>query len=1462
MLPAGAHRPVGARRLASLPVQRWNRRSGGDHRRGPDPGTWLLAALAYIPLLATHPGMVGADTKTYLYLNPGKLLSRAPFLWDPGVGLGTVTHQNIGYLFPMGPYYAVMDWLGIPDWISQRLWMGSIIFLAGLGVRALLKTLDWKGRGTTVASIAYALSPYLLHYIYKHSVILLPFTALPWLLTFLIRSLREGGWKYPALFALVTLASGGVNATSLILVMVGPLVWVLHVVVVEKEATVRSVIPPLLRIGVLTVVTSLWWMAGLTLQGSNGIDILRFTETYKTVSNASSSTEILRGLGYWFFYGTDALGPWFRSAVTMTESIPALVISFMVPLAALVAALWTRWRYRVFFVAMSVAGLVISVGAFPFDDSSPYGSLFAAFTKGDTGLALRSTPRAVPLVALSAAVFLAAGVAALAERFPRRKVLISVGALGLVVANMSPLFVGNMLDPFLERPEDIPAYWTEAGQHLDLGDRSTRALEVPGIEFAAYRWGSTVDPVTPGLTDRDYAARELIPWGSPASADLMNAVDQPFQTASFNPAGYATILRYMGVGDLVSRNDLQYERYDNPRPRLMASWLDQVKGLGAPLKFPASGSAPNRAGAANPMIDDVELGIPPTAREPAPVEIRKVADTAPILRTVSTSAPVVLSGSGDGLVAAANSGLIDPSRLVLYSASLGTKADSSLITPDASLVVTDSNRRAARRWGASRENDGYTEMADETPPSYDPTDNRLPLFPGQTSDAQTVVIQKGSLRVRASDYGNQLTYTPGDRAAGAFDDDPSTAWKVGAFADVRNQWIEASSTTGPIETDHIGLLQAQTYVNRFVTKLDMSFDGGAPVTVALNATSRTGAGQVVTFPKRRFTTVRLTIRATDPPDPQAQYQLISGVGFARIDIDGRVVTEVVRPPVDLTGRLGASTASHDLSYVLTRRRSNPAEPIVRSDELSIARRIDSPAARSFDVTGTVRLNPSMGDPAIDKMLEVPTGSWTFETASRLNGDLVSRGSKAFDGDLSTWWQSQIDVAPGVWIDWSSPTPGTFTFTGLDVLNDPNHSIPAVVHLEVDGVAGPMIELSAAGAPGPRWSVTGLTTPQPVVVTGSHIRLVVDRLDARTQPNWRTKRPSVMPIGIAEVRIGTTLVPAGPASLDGSCRTGLLKVGDTDIPLRLTGSTADAQAGNLIAATGCTPAALPGGVADLVATDGRSTGLDLDSLTLGSKAPSSGSTPGATAPALSSTRTSRGSYDLSIGNLGAPTWLVLGQSLNDGWHLVADGKDLGAPILVNGYANGWRLDPAVVGSHPVLTLEWTPQRYVWLALALSLAGFVLCLALAFWPRRRRPGDRAPSGQAVRPRLIDLTDSYGAPVGWVTTAIVATASVGVTLALVTPWYWAVAVGALALVALRTRQGWVALRFVAVAAFGLAATFVIAKQWRNGYADDFDWPQKFLKVHSLAMFGWLLLGLEVTVEAIRAGWRRDTGLDDPSA
>src|SRR6202020_2751975 len=145
-------------------------------------GASVLAVMAYVPLLAVRPGVVTPDTKTYLYLDPLRFLKQVAFMWDPTVGLGTVTHEYIGYLLPMGPFFAIFHLLGVPVWVAQRLWLGSILLCAGVGVLYLSRILGLRGPGPTAAALAYMLSPYFLQYAGRISVILLPWAGLPFML--------------------------------------------------------------------------------------------------------------------------------------------------------------------------------------------------------------------------------------------------------------------------------------------------------------------------------------------------------------------------------------------------------------------------------------------------------------------------------------------------------------------------------------------------------------------------------------------------------------------------------------------------------------------------------------------------------------------------------------------------------------------------------------------------------------------------------------------------------------------------------------------------------------------------------------------------------------------------------------------------------------------------------------------------------------------------------------------------------------------------------------------------------------------------------------------------------------------------------------------------------------------------------------------------------------------------------
>ncbi len=389
-------------------------------RRRSALGYALLALLAYVPPLLTAPGRVGADTKQYLYLDPGRLLSRSVSMWDPHVGMGTVTHQTIGYAFPMGPYYWVLEQLGTPSWVAQRLWLGSLLFAAALGVLYLLRTFGLRGPGIVVAALAYMLTPYVLDYAARISVLLMPWAALPWMIAVIRKALREKGWRYPAIFALIVQVIGGVNATALIYTGVGPVLWIAYSWLIAREVDARRAIGVAARTGGLTVLASLWWIAGLRMQGAYGLDVLKYSETVQTVALTSTPNEVLRGLGYWFFYGQDRLGPWIEASRDYTQHSYVILAGYALVVFSLLAAAFLRWRHRVFFVLLLFVGVVISVGAHPYASPTPLGALFKSFATSSTaGLALRSTGRAAPLVVLALAVFLGLAANSLYVRLPR-----------------------------------------------------------------------------------------------------------------------------------------------------------------------------------------------------------------------------------------------------------------------------------------------------------------------------------------------------------------------------------------------------------------------------------------------------------------------------------------------------------------------------------------------------------------------------------------------------------------------------------------------------------------------------------------------------------------------------------------------------------------------------------------------------------------------------------------------------------------------------------------------------------------------------------------------------------------------------------------------------------------------------------------------------------------------------------
>ena len=1469
-------------------------------------------------MLAAQPGVVTDDTKTYLYLDPGRYVRQAVSAWDPHVGLGTVTHQNIGYLLPMGPFYWAMAELHVPLWVAQRLWMGCLLYAAGAGALFLCRVLGLTGPGRYVTSLAFMFTPYVLQYSGRISVLLMPWSGLPWMLAFVILAVRRGGWRYPALFALVVALVSGINASSILYVGIAPALWLPYAVLVAKESTWRRAWGVAWKVAGLVVLVSLWWAVGLQVEAAYGVNVLKYTETVPATSGASLASEILRGLGYWYFYGTDRVGPWTQTSVEYTQDLALIAFSFTVPVLAFLSAFVARWRYRSYFILVTVVGMVLAVGPNPYEHPSSVGSVIKKIMVDTTvGLAMRSTDRASPLIVLCLAVFLGAGVSAVAFRVRRTGLVIGAFAVAAVAGASAPLWSGQIVADGFTQPAVPPAYVRQAAAALDTAHPGTRVFAIPGNDFGAQRWGDTIDTVYPGLMTRPFVTHEQQIMGSLPTADVLEAVDGPIQDGVMDWNTLAPMSSLLDAGDVLVQYDQAYERYDTPLPQVLAAQLATTPpGLTDPVSY--GSPVPNVS--LLPHFDEATLGLPANPGWTAPLVSYTVTDPRPIVRTETTASPLVVDGDANGVVAASSVGLLTGNPTILYAGTLDTDAAlrARTLGAPADLVVTDTNRKQGYRWNSLNENTGYTETAAQGPDTSDPSDAPLDLFPGAPADAQTTTVLHGVSTVTASSYGSSITYLPEDRPAAALDGNTQTAWLTNSFVGQIGQWWQVT-LEGPDTVGSLQLVQPQTGdPDRHITQVTLTFDGTRHVTVPLGPASRAATGETVTFPTETFRTLRITVSGVTVDDPTSPVGSRSSVGFAEVVIPGVSVDETVSMPQDLLRAAGSSSLADRLTLVMTRLRASGTPP--RSDvETSLQRTFWLPTARTFSLTGQARVSPLIPDDEIDRVVGRPGSDYTGTVAyslGRLPNDLRANASATLDDDPSTVWEPGFGAAhqAGQWLQYELRKPLAFDHLDLQIVADGRHSVPTRITVSADSGQAtvdlpPLADASVAGG------VVDVPVTFPTL-QGRSIRITVDDVRLENTLDYYSQTPIAMPIGIASVGLPGVTATTPPVDVPYSCRGDLISVDGAPLWVQVTGTTADALDRDPLTISLCGPDAhgvtLGPGDHTLRSALGSVAAYDVDQLVFDS-APGGGAMPlagptrlvpptVAPSPAVTVDRATSTVLHLTVHGVvttpgSTPFDLVLGESINKGWTAtVAGGPSLGAPVLIDAFANGWRVDPVALAPYVhdgtlEVALVWTPQRTVDWALVVSAVAIVACVVLAVWPvgRRRRRRRRHAHGPAAgdggttpahatsdgvaavvvpvtvaddadadqvldrRPRL-QLPFGAEGPRASVVVAVVTAGVAGAVAAAVATPRAGLAVGAATLVVLLVPRLRFLLGIAAVGCVAAAAVYVAVHQNQAHVPDNGAWPQSFGTASQWAWAGVVFLGADGAVDvALRARRRR---------
>jgi hypothetical protein len=1216
--------------------------------------------------------------------------------------------------------------------------------------------------------------------------------------------------------------------------LVGPLLLLIYEPAIGAVRW-RDSVGFIARIGVLGVLASLWWIVPLLVHVRYGIDFLQFTEQPRSIWATNSITESLRLMGYWTSYigvGFGRTHSFFSDGGTLLFNPLVVGASLLLPALALAGFIRARYSgYAPFLLLLVVVGVVVMMAGFP-NGTALRSAMESIYHNIFVLRFMRTTNKAAPLVALGLAGLLGLGASQawlyLCSR-PRTRLRgasliaapLSLGAL-IVLASL-PLIRGDALDRGLLF-KGIPAAWTSAGRGLDRElPSNSRALVLPGSIFAYYKWGGTLDPILPRLTDRPVAVRYETPYSDLRAVDLLTTVDSLVQQRRLLPGQLLGLLDLMGVRSVVSGTDYDVPNSGVLEPAAAAAQLT-TGGLGAPSRTygPRSLFAP-AAG---------DVGAPTRL---AQVSRYDIGASRGIVHVDAAGPSTIVDGGAGGLADMAAFGPLAGPGPILYAGDMSSAAIAARAAAGAEVVVTDSNRRRVFLPQYPQQDLGPTLGAN------DPIDINSAVinpFPAKGSDAQTVSVLQGASYLRAPEVSGFAQF-PEHRPIAALDGDLETSWLAERYVEPAQRYLE------------IGFSQPR----------DVPYVDVYPLSDSRAVVTRVQVNGIYAAVGPTWTRIRLglhhvgSLRLRIAQVTKPRFGPASAGGFREIRVPGLHVRELLRTPIVTARALAGRDLSHTpLTYLFERTTGdNPflrnrygASPGLvnvedRGDgEKYIDRAIFAPAPRSYRPSAWVYPSSDAHDPAFDRLAGMP-GAASFDSSSRFEDQPRYRASSAFDGRPDTAWVSvwAPPDAPAPWISWTGARPLTFDRLRLVPARLAVRR-PTLVRLSADGVQTPPLAVGADGS-----VAIGHT------VHGRSFRLTI--LDASfaagTPVAARTARAvgirSLLVPGMAAVNVAVN----GP--LHAACGDVRVRLGGVDVPLLELGTIAGLDSGQPLQARSC-GAGVPiaAGIQTITALPGP---FSIDLLRLHSAAPQplplGPAGPASAGRVLSGGHIGSSSVDGVRVALSKASWLVLGESFDQGWRATCDGRTLGAAIPIDGYANGW-LAPASCRS---VAFSFAPQDGVRISYVISaiVCALLIAFLLAGWLATRRDS----------PALLErrtLRDGLGRQMGPLRAGAVALIA-AVPLAAI----FALRAGAVLFIVLTFAlwRGLSARTLIAVALglLGIAvpiAYLIGSPAGHGGY--DFAYSTELISAHWIGVGAIVLLGLALwqIISATRADPDQDAG------
>ncbi|MCC5579827.1 DUF3367 domain-containing protein [Microtetraspora sp. AC03309] len=1236
------------------------------HRLRLLAGCLLLGAVAF----NTATEKIIAETKLDMAVNPIAFLGRALHLWDDAY-FGHLQNQAYGYLFPMGPFYALFLALDMPAWNVQRLWMSFVLCAAFLGVVQLARALRIGTPGTRVlAGFAYALAPHAQALIGINSSEFLPSAVLPWVMLPLVKG--AGGTLGPrraaALSGVAFLFCGGVNAAAELAVLIVPFVYLLT----------RSPGPRRRRLiawwlGAIAAV-SCWWLAPLLVMGQYVFSFLPYIENAAATTQVTSLTNTLRGTSSWLAFLSVDGEPWMGAAYEQALRPWLIVVTVVLAGLGLAGLLLRNLPERAFLLIALLTGVAIVVAGHASSIAGPLNGPILELLDGALA-PFRNLHKFDALIRLPMVLGLA-GLLTLVK--VRWRLPLAGASAALVAATCLPVLAQGLAPSgsFAE----IPDYWKQATTWLDDNAGDGMVLALPGSKRGEYLWGRPLDePMQPLLTAR-WATHTIVPWGSAGVTRLLGAIDDRFSSGR-GSAGLTATLRRIGVSHLVVRNDLDRRTIGTAWPARVHQAIEDSPGLTQVARFgPGIGMGQNDT--ASGWLDQPYQAV----------EIYQVDDPAPRAGTVPTEGTLRVGGAPDAVLALAEQDLLSGDRPVILGDDPG-----ALKIPPFDTIVTDTLRKREVALSDLRQADGATLTRDDPSPGTDLTDPAWETF---QSTARLFEI----VDVRASSSEADVSAMPGSRDPGhqpyaALDGDRRTSWRSTGWKGAVGEWLEVRLTR-PTRLPYVTIALEQAAIGPPPSEITVETDAGS-VRQAVRATEE---DQRLTVPPGETTRVRVRVtKLAYPP----KTTLGSRVGVTELGIPGVKAGRTIVVPEVPGDRAGEATVSFSRngnvpacmrgSYVWT---CSGRLEVLGEDGYGFDRSYVSQGSGDRVVTGQAVLTDRT---VIEKLTSLPGDALTVTSSSTFTGHPAGLARSAFDGDSTTvWYAYPFDRRPSLSVGLARAT----TLSRIKVVFPDSYL----------GAPPVRVTLRAEGGTREGW-------------VGRDGWITFPALKARaltiefTAPSSRSLE--VVDITIPGVRKLGGLV-GFPLRLP--CGYGpTLRVNDVPVSSEIVGGTlADVLAGRALTYKSCERVNVLAGETRLTASNDDPYRIQTAVVRAPGAATGSSTAPAVAARAVEEEEWTGWERRVRV-DAGQESYLVVNENFNHGWHAYAGDRELAA-VRLDGWRQAWILPEGTTGT---VTMRYRPDAVYRAGLVSGAVLVLLVIALALVPARRRNGPALP---ACAPRVV--------------------------------------------------------------------------------------------------------------------------------